>query len=165
MGDEFLSINRQECKRASHNAWKRKARQEALRQMVRRPDNITWETRASGLMVLSRDHSTSRQCIKRPNIPEFHIIANQPHCGKYSDKNCRRAVHQNIPHCGRNPAQLFPAGGRGEVDTLRSQGLGFSSTGVPSNSTLFHLVSTDTMPCRFSTRDVCGRDSYRQWHP
>ena len=50
-------------------------------------DNITWETDWGKwlLMVLSRDHSTSRQCIKSLNIPPersgivlFDIIAKPP---------------------------------------------------------------------------------------
>ena len=141
MGDEFLSISRQECKRASHNAWKRKAEQEALRQMVRRPDNITWDQGKwpNGVITGPLNLAAMHQKTKYSRISYCCQPTCSPHCGKYSDKNCRRAVHQNIPHCGRNPAQLFPAGGRGEVDTLRSQGLGFSSTGVPSNSTPFHL--------------------------
>ena len=68
-------------------------------------------------------------------------------------------MHQNIPHCPRNP-QLFCAGGGEGRDTLRSQGLGFSST---ANSTC-GIVSTDTVPSRFSTGDVWP-DSYRSGIP
>ena len=49
-----------------------------------------------------------------------------------------RAMHQNIPHCQRNP-QLFCAGGGEGRDTLRSQGLGFSTTDVAANSIRFRL--------------------------
>ena len=63
---------------------------------------------------------------------------------KYVDKKnlgiVRRVMYQNIPLCWTK-LQLFCAGGGGGGwgDTLRSQGLGFSTTDVAANSIRFRL--------------------------